>query len=169
MKFIFLVISVFTFSHSIGQLTTKVSWTNESTMPKNEVIYYNKDVSLLWDNFKGMPNREGIVAALTVSGFGYNANIKTTNGKGELNISVYCYFNLNKSWVKPEKNTAYILTHEQHHFDISFLAAAIFMDKLIAEAKKHYNTNGMLAADFDQAEIKKFETNYQSDTWNFRK
>lgn len=168
MKFIFLIISVFTFSYSIGQLTTKVSWTNESTMPKNEVIYYNKDVRLVWDNFKGMPNREGIVAALTVSGFGYNANIKTTNGKGELNISVYCYFNLNKSWVKPEKNTAYILTHEQHHFDISFLAAAIFMDKLQSAVFTAANFKSLIPRIYNEScdIMNKMQNDYDTETKN---
>lgn len=168
MKFIFLLFSTFIFNYSNGQLTTNVSWTNETSMPESEVIYYNKNSKLVWENFKGKPNREGIVAALTVSGFGYTANIKTTNGKGELNINVYCYFNLDKSWVKPEKNTAYILTHEQHHFDISYLAAAIFMDKLQSAVFTAANFKSLIPRIYNESGdiMNKMQNDYDVQTKN---
>ena len=114
-----------------AQLKTNIVWTDKSDLSKADVIYYNPEQSLSWHDFIGKPPSDnGPVAALTVSGFGYNAGIQSVNGKGTLNISVYCYFNKNKSWVKPGKKTLYILEHEQHHFDVSYLAAAIFVDKL---------------------------------------
>ncbi len=168
MKFISLIFAVFIFNDSHGQLTTNVSWTNESSMPKTEVLYYNKNINLVWEDFKGTPNREGIIAALTVSGFGYNANIKTTNGKGELNITVYCYFNLNKSWVKPGKKTAYILTHEQHHFDISYLAAAIFMDKLQNTTFTPANFKSLIPRIYNECcdIMNKMQNDYDTQTMN---
>lgn len=168
MKIIFLAISTFIFNYSNGQLTTNVSWTNETSMPKSEVTYYNKNVKLTWDDFKGTPNRGGIIAALTVSGFGYTANIKTTNGKGELNINVYCYFNLNKSWVKPEKNTAYILTHEQHHFDISYLAATIFIDKLRSAVFTTANFKSLIPIIYNEScdIMNKMQNDYDVQTKN---
>ncbi len=112
-----------------AQLITNVIWTEKSSLPASEVIYYSSDKNLTWPDFKGTPP-ESRASAVTVSGFGYQAGINTKNGRGTLNISVYCYFNKNKSWVKPGKNTSYILNHEQHHFNISYLAARIFADKL---------------------------------------
>ncbi|RYY24096.1 MAG: DUF922 domain-containing protein, partial [Chitinophagaceae bacterium] len=62
-------------------------------------------------------------SAITASGFGYKADIKTTGNKGQINIGVYCFFNKNNSWVKAGKTTEYILGHEQGHFDIAELHA----------------------------------------------
>ena len=113
-----------------AQVTTNIQWTKQSSLPAAEVIYYDETNKLVWDNFKAAPQDKGIVAAVTFSGFGYIADVKSIGGKSQLNIKVYCYFNKNKSWVNPAKASSYILKHEQHHFDISYIAAGIFIDKL---------------------------------------
>lgn len=113
-----------------AQLTTHVYWTENTAMPASEVIYYKPEKKLAWADFKGAHVPDGIVAAVTMSGFGYKAELKGSGNTGQLNISVYCYFSKLKSWVKPDKKTAYILNHEQHHFNISFIAASLFVSKL---------------------------------------
>lgn len=113
-----------------AQVSTHVFWTDNTSMPAAEVIYYNPSKKLQWNDFKGTPVTNGIVAAMTMSGFGYKAELKAAGNNGQLNISVYCYFSKQKSWVKPDRKTQYILNHEQHHFDISFIAANIFFNKL---------------------------------------
>ncbi len=131
MKLTSFFISCFFINSVSAQLVSNVSWIEQSSLPASQAIYYNPNKNLTWDDFMSKPPADNsFVAAMTVSGFGYNANVKTVNGTGELNVSVYCYFNKGKSWVKPGKNTSYILNHEQHHFDVSYIAAAIFMDKL---------------------------------------
>lgn len=95
-----------------------------------DTIYYKDFPKLAWDNFNGKPPATGNEAALTSSGFGFGAGMKYKEGKGTLNITVYCFFMKNKSWVKPNRKTDYILNHEQHHFDISYLAMAKFINAL---------------------------------------
>mgnify|MGYP000957699006 FL=1 len=114
------------------------------------------------------PADNGPVAAITVSGFGYVADIKTSGNKGELNIRVYCYFNKNKSWVKPGKNTAYILTHEQHHFDISYIAACIFIDKLQNTTFTKSNYNELLPRIYNEScdIMNKMQNDYDGQTKN---
>ena len=130
MRYTFLsFILLFSFAAQ-SQVTTNITWTEKTSMPASQVIYYNQAKKLQWQDFKGEPNTTGIVAAITMSGFGYNASMKRNGNKGEINITVYCYFSKDKSWVKPGKTTAYILNHEQHHFDISFIAASIFVNRL---------------------------------------
>ncbi len=160
----------FLFSQNIyAQLTTNVVWTNDGATPAADVIYYNSNKQLDWNNFYGKPPADnGITAALTVSGFGYSANIKTINGKGQLNIQVYCYFNKNKSWVKSGRNTAYILTHEQHHFDISYICAAIFVDKLQATAFSTTNYSTWLPKIYNEScdIMNKMQNDYDGQTKN---
>ena len=161
---------LFLFSQNIyAQLTTRVVWTNDGATPAIDVIYHDINKNLDWNNFSGKPPTDnGVTAALTVSGFGYSANIKTVNGKGQLNIQVYCYFNKNKSWVKPGRNTAYILSHEQHHFDISYICAAIFVDKLRGTVFNNANYSTRLPEIYNEScdIMNKMQNDYDGQTKN---
>ena len=169
MKLLTLLLS-FLFSQNIyAQLTTKVVWTNDGATPAIDVIYHDINKNLVWNNFSGKPPADnGVTAALTVSGFGYSANIKTVNGKGQLNIQVYCYFNKNKSWVKPGRNTAYILLHELHHFDISYVCAAIFVDKLRGTVFNNANYSTRLPEIYNEScdIMNKMQNDYDGQTRN---
>jgi hypothetical protein len=125
-----------------SQANVVVEWTTRTNLPEKETIYYSSDTKLKWENFEGAPIDMGIVAAITFSGFGYQAEMKTVDGKSILKIKVYCYFNKKKSWVKPGKKTDEILQHEQLHFDISYLSACKFVEKI----KKSDFPNGNIKA-----------------------
>lgn len=128
-----LVVVLFSFSLlAQAQFSTNVYWTEQTAMPTSDVIYYNPARPLSWKDFRGNPDAASKASAVTASGFGYKADYRNTGSKTNINISVYCYFNRNNSWVKPGRTTDYILNHEQQHFDISFIAASIFVEKLKA-------------------------------------
>ncbi len=130
MRNIFFILLFMTSYPALAQLKVNAFWTTNSNMPAKDVIYYKNRQPLQWADFQGQPVMAGNIAAITMSGFGYGASIKYSGDKGELNVSVYCYFNKPKSWVKPGKTTDYILEHEQRHFDISYLSAALFMETI---------------------------------------
>ena len=168
MKFLQLVFLVF-ISHALhAQLNTKVQWTQQTSMSPSDVIYYKPENKLVWQNFRGAPVEGGRTAAITMSGFGYTANMHSSGQKGQLDIQVYCFFNKNKSWVKPGRNTAYILTHEQHHFDVSYIAANIFIDKLQSEILTNANYNALLPRIYDEciAIMNKMQDDYDNQTKN---
>ncbi len=145
MKHLLFLFTVLFFHHSNAQLITTIDWSEKSSLPSSETIYYSAAKKLVWENFMGaVPEETGRVAAITASGFGYNAAIRSTGGKGRLIIAVYCYFTKNKSWVKPDKASPYVLTHEQHHFDISYLAANLFIQKLKSANFTNSNYNELL-------------------------
>ncbi len=125
-----LLIAVSAFNKLEAQLTTKVEWTKQSSLPAAQTIYYDTAKNLKWSDFAALPKDQGIVAAVTFSGFGYQASMSSSGAATDLKIKVYCYFNKSKSWVKPDKKTSYILAHEQRHFDISYIAACIFIDRI---------------------------------------
>ncbi len=140
-----ILLLLFLVSNTIhAQLNTHVIWTEQSTMPASEIIYYQQDKALQWKDFQGTPLPNHRAAAITVSGFGYKASLKNTGSKGDLIISVYCFFNKPKSWVKEGKTTSYILAHEQNHFDITYLATNIFIEKLKAANFTTSNMNALL-------------------------
>ena len=131
MKFLFLFL-FFPFLHKAPEppAAVHIYWSNDSGMRADDVIYYDPASRLEWPDFKGAPGPVSPVAAITTSGFGYKANMKSHNGDAQINIGVYCFFNKDKSWVRPGKTTSYILNHEQHHFDVSYIAANLFMEKV---------------------------------------
>ncbi len=151
-----------------AQVTTNITWTEKTKLPTNNTIYYNASKKLVWANFEGKPTQSEPIAAITTSGFGYNASMHTINDKGQINVSIYCYFSKPNSWVRKQKNTAYILNHEQHHFDITYIAAKIFIDKVKAAALTTTNMNDELSAIYKQcyAAMNKMQNNYDTETKN---
>lgn len=163
-----ITILLFIFTAVKAQVTTNIYWTEKSDLPSSQVIFYNPAKELQWPDFKGVPATSGIVAAITMSGFGYTASMKRNGNKGEINIGIYCYFNKEKSWVKPDKKTAYILTHEQHHFDISYIAARIFADRLKNTVITTSNINALLPAIYKECcdIMNKLQDDYDGQTKN---
>ncbi len=149
-------------------MQTSVTWTTETSLPATEVQYYEPGNLLVWDDFRGAYNSESRAAAITVSGFGYQANVKMNGSSGSLDIKVYCYFNKNKSWVKPGRNTPYILKHEQQHFDISFIAATYFLQKLQKAKFTTSNYDTLLAQIYTESTgiMNDMQNDYDGETKN---
>lgn len=131
-----------------AQFQVEVYWTNRSDMKPAEVSYYTDKSRLQWEDFKGRPEPGG-TAALTVSGFGYKANMGFTGTKGTISVAVFCYFDKTKSWGKVDKRSDYVLNHEQRHYDISYLAAARFVSELRKRKMDNENMNDVLAEVYD--------------------
>ena len=169
MKYFFLIISLFFFYFTQAQFSTNIYWTEQTAMPVSDVFYYNASRPLTWKDFKGQPDASNTrAAALTASGFGYKADFKNVGSKSDLNIKVYCYFNKNNSWVKEGKTTEYILNHEQEHFNISFIAASIFVEKLKAAGMTKSNFNSLLPGLYKECcdIMNKLQEDYDGQTKN---
>jgi len=78
---------------------------------------------LSWQNFEAAPDYNIDFSANTNSGMSYSWNYSTRSGKPELAHEVKSNFYLDLSWVKDVNNPAYLLAHEQLHFDITELHA----------------------------------------------
>lgn len=168
MRFFFLIIILFITPAAFAQFSSNIFWTEQTNMPASETIYYTSSKRLDWSDFKGKPDNNSIAAAITASGFGYKADYKSVGSRSQLNIAVYCYFSKKNSWVKPGKTTEYILNHEQHHFDISFLAANFFMEKLKTASISKANYNTALPKLYNEcvALMNKMQNDYDGQTKN---
>lgn len=117
---------------SPAQVTTIIQWHNIDAVDSGDTIYYNKHKKLVWNDFKGRPDNNSMAAAITESGFGYKMAMQRFGGRTTIVITVFCYFNKRKSWVKKNMDTEYALLHEQHHFDITYINTCLFIQKLRA-------------------------------------
>lgn len=168
MRYLFFILSLFISLISAAQFTKNVYWTEQTALSPGDVIYYHPARPLSWRDFKGSPDASSRASAVTASGFGYKADYKNVGSRTHINISVYCYFNKNNSWVKSGRATEYILNHEQQHFDISFIAASIFVDKLKSANLTKANYNTILPAIYKEscAIMNKLQDEYDGQTKN---
>lgn len=168
--FILSFFSFTTLNASVAQsLAVTVKYTTKPTSADRSFIYYDSDNKLTWDDFKKNADDASNAVALTTSGIGFDEELTTTSkGRNTLVITVYCDFNKNASWVKSRGKNDYILNHEQHHFDISFIYAMLFI-------KKIKETNFTLATCNDQLsniynnvidDLNAMQTQYDSETRN---
>lgn len=96
-----------------------------------EVLSWSDTNKLTWTNFKEKPNYNMDAVALTASGITFKYSIsRTKNNVVGYKAEVDAHFYPNKSWYKPESADAYILSHEQLHFDITELHARKFRKRI---------------------------------------
>ena len=96
-----------------------------------ETMTWQEDRELTWSDFKATPNPNSNAVALTASGITFGYSVKTSGQRIiDFNTTVNAHFYPNKSWYLKDKGDAYILAHEQLHFDITELYTRMFRKQL---------------------------------------
>lgn len=166
-KFLLLFIACCCFLHSPAQkLTTQISYS--TTDMDDDHIPYTASQKLMISDFKGMPKEGSNAIAITASGFSFKAGFRRKGNVATLNITVSCSFDKRSSWMKEKGKTQYVLQHEQHHFDISYLGALDFLERLkgLKFTAKNYNEklNAAYQAAVDRMEA--LQHQYDGETQN---
>ena len=91
-----------------------------SQSSNEEVLEWDPSRKLSWADYKARPNPDSDAAASTTTYLGINYNITSRS----FSYKIYSRFSKTRSWGLHK--TAYILSHEQGHFDI----AEVFARKL---------------------------------------
>lgn len=147
----FLVLSFGFAALAKSQLQVNVQWLKTTSGIKKDTLYYSPQAKLTWNDFYVRKEEGTNTAALTTSGFGFTAGIFSRSGQGLLDINVFCYFLPYKSWVKKGDTNDYILNHEQHHFDISYIGSCYFMQKLKEARITMNNYSSVISKIYDEA------------------
>lgn len=169
-KSIFLIVLVVVSNFVFAQFSITVKWQPIKLGNAGDTVYYDLGRKLNWTDFKGKPVASSPAAAITESGFGYKMNMQSYNSKTNVEIIVFCYFNKMNSWVKKDMDTDYALLHEQHHYDITYINACLFIKKL-KEAqfnKGNYNYLAEKIHDETFAILDKMQNDYDGQTSNGR-
>ena len=170
LKYLFIIFLIITATVSQAQLTVNIQWSIAPPSKNNDSIFYTADKKLTWDNFKLNSADKSDAAALTTSGFGYDAALNMVGNKGTFTITVYCYFLHSKSWYKTGHKNDYVLNHEQRHFDISYYGACLFMAKLKEANFTTANYSSLLDSIYNAAytEMNAMQNEYDKQTNNGR-
>lgn len=165
-KYILLIFFVLAVNTATAQLTVNIQWQSVNPGYTGDSIYYDADRKLTWIDFKGRPDAASPAGAITESGFGYRMSMQSYNNKTSIYITVFCYFNKNKSWVKKGMKTAYALLHEQHHYDITYINTCLFVQKLNAAKLTKSNFNSLVESIHDEcfAALNKMQDEYDGET-----
>lgn len=127
---LFVVFLMFFQIKLFAQFDVSIEFKHPPSLAASDTIYYNAEEKLGWTNFQGNPVMGGKAGAITTAGFGYKARLHADKNRTDFIVSVYSFFSKSKSWVKPDKKTAYVLNHEQKHFDIAYIGTCLFIKKL---------------------------------------
>lgn len=169
-KNIFIIIFVLAAGSVKAQFTVNVQWQNNKPENTSDTIAYDAEKKLRWNDFKGMPDATSRAAAVTESGFGYRMSMNSYNNRMTVNITVFCYFDKNKSWVKKGMKKDYALLHEQHHFDITYINTCLFVRKLMEAKINRSNYNSLVEQIHDASinALRKMQNDYDGETSNGR-
>jgi hypothetical protein len=170
-KYIIVLILLLSAVSVKGQVNVNIQWQNIERGNTGDTIYYDGYRKLTWPDFKGTPNAVSPAAAITESGFGYLLTMQSLNNRTSINITVYCYFSKNKSWVKRGMKNDYALLHEQHHYDITYINTCLFIQKLKEAKLTRSNYNSLSGKIYDECVIalNKMQDEYDGETSNGRK
>jgi hypothetical protein len=98
-----------------------------------DTVYYANDRPLQWSDFTGHVRKQSNSAALSFSGFSYDANVSEKPDTIRVRLYLQTYFVRSGSWVRPGEATPYALSHEQIHFNIARLAAVAFRNAVLTD------------------------------------
>ncbi len=169
-KNIFIIIFLLAAGSVKAQFTVNVQWQNSKQNNSSDTIAYDAAQKLTWNDFKGIPDATSRAAAITESGFGYRMSMNSYNNRMIVNITIFCYFSKNKSWVKKGMKSNYALLHEQHHFDITYINACLFVKKLMEAKINRSNYNSLVEQIHDGCinALTKMQNDYDGETSNGR-
>ncbi|MFZ1858030.1 MAG: DUF922 domain-containing protein [Chitinophagaceae bacterium] len=125
-----------------------------SQSSNEEVLEWDPSRKLSWADYKARPNPDSDAAASTTTYLGINYNITSRS----FSYKIYSRFSKTRSWGLHK--TAYILSHEQGHFDI----AEIFARKLHKKMSEYEFNKKTYNKDLDK--IYRDVTKEKEDTQN---
>ena len=98
-----------------------------------DTVYYAKDRPLQWSDFTGRVRKQSSSAALSFSGFAYDASVSEKPDTIHVRLYLQTYFVRSGSWVRPGEANPYALSHEQIHFNIARLSAIDFRNAVLRD------------------------------------
>jgi hypothetical protein len=171
MRYLFLLLSISTLFATIASaqsFAVDVTYTTNIPDEENKLIFYKPGQLLSISDFKAKPVEGNDEVAITSSGFAMKAGYRSEAGKSTLMITVFCTFDKQQSWMKATGKTPYILSHEQCHFDISYIAAMAFIAKLKAASFTQQNYKDLIQSIYAEAtqNLEKMQRDYDTETNN---
>ncbi|ASZ10390.1 hypothetical protein KTO58_23730 [Chitinophaga pendula] len=89
---------------------------------------------LQYHDFPVRTSASGTSAAVSFTSFSYTGSSMRRKDTLQVQLSLQVFFVKSGSWMRPDARSNYTLTHEQLHFDITWLVAMRFRQKILDAA-----------------------------------
>ncbi|MAN59996.1 MAG: DUF922 domain-containing protein [Flavobacteriaceae bacterium] len=130
-----------------------------------EKMVWKEDRKLSWRDFKATPQPVSGYVASTHSGISFSYSLRGNGNSVSVDYTVTSNFYPNLSWYQRKQVNAFILAHEQTHFDISELHARILRKKM---SEFHFKLDSKEAIETMYAEVEAqrrvFQQRYDLET-----
>lgn len=98
--------------------------------PTSDSLFYQPYRKLRWSDFKAAPPLRGPSAAVSYTSFAYEGSSLHRKDTLQINLILQVFFIKSASWAKSFIKDDYALEHEQLHFDITWLVALRFQQRI---------------------------------------
>lgn len=98
--------------------------------PASDSLFYHTNRKLRWSDFKGKAPLRGPSGAVSYTSFAYEGNSLRKKDTLILNLTLQVFFVKSASWAKSFIMDGTALEHEQLHFDITWLVALRFQQRI---------------------------------------
>lgn len=164
MKLLLTTVLLIVFGVSYSQsIKVVVNYINNPAVDKSTIVYGKG--KLTWLDFKGKPDYSVVDVAQTSSGIGYNYEFDS-GANSVLVVNVYCFFSKKQSFGKVSKENNYILQHEQHHFDLSYIYSQLLIQRLKLISVNNNNYDEVVNNIYDEVnkELDTEQDKYDNET-----
>lgn len=98
--------------------------------PASDTLFYHTTRKLRWTDFTATPPLRGKSGAVAYTSFAYEGKSLLKKDTLQINLILQVFFVKSSSWVKPIVRDAEGLAHEQLHFDITWLVALRYQQRI---------------------------------------
>jgi hypothetical protein len=142
-----------------------VRFTDYTEKPEGDTIYYAVNRPLTWDDFKDRPRENGFEAEV-FTGIGYTERSKVEGGIINVDMAIKVDAAKSDCWVREGGRDAYVLNHEQRHFDIEKIVGEHFKQKISAMHLPPDNFDGPINVEYLETlrEATRMQKQYDAET-----
>lgn len=98
--------------------------------PDSDSLFYQPHRKLRWSDFKATPPLRGPSAAVSYTSFAYEGHSLHKKDTLQITLTLQVFFVKSASWAKSFAKDNFSLEHEQLHFDITWLVALRFQQRI---------------------------------------
>lgn len=136
------------------------------TSSSGDTVYYNAQRPLQLSDFIAPPHYRGNSGAVSFSSFAYEGSSRLLHDTLQVHLFLQVFFVKSASWVLPEMASAQTLLHEQLHFDITYLVATRFQQKILAMRLPADDYDSVIQYEYLESfrEMNRVQDAYDNDT-----
>lgn len=136
------------------------------TSPGGDTVYYNPTRPLELADFTATPHYRGRSGAISFTSFAYDGASHLHHDTLQLHLFLQVFFVKSASWVLPEMARPSTLAHEQLHFDLTYLVAMRFRQRILALHLPADDYDSVIQYEYLEAfrEMNRIQEIYDADT-----